>query len=167
VDLAIIVAHDLNLGIGKDNRLLREIPEDLARFKRLTLGDQKEGYPLIMGRMTFDSIVSRNGKPLPNRPHIVMSQNPCFRYPGVHVAENFEQACELALLYNNKIFVLGGGRIYSLALPSADRLYITEIAEKHEADTFFPPYKDKFKAVRRELKSYKGTVYEFADYVKQ
>jgi dihydrofolate reductase len=138
--LAIIVAMDSNRGIGNDNKLLWYIPEDLQFFKRTTMGK-----PLIMGRKTFESI----GKPLPGRLSIIITQQQNWHFDGVEVAHNFEQAVAIANIHANnhnqagnhcskEIMVVGGEQIYTLALPFAERIYLTEVDACLQADAFFP-----------------------------
>jgi dihydrofolate reductase len=125
---SIIVAIDKNNGIGAANDLLwlRDVPSDLAYFKRMTTGKT-----IIMGRNTFDGI----GKPLPNRENIVVSHRPV-GMPGVITAASLESAYAMA---RYPIFVIGGGRIYADALADMDRLYVTEInATFEQATVFFP-----------------------------
>lgn len=134
---SIIVAVDKNRGIGAENDLLwmRDLPADLAHFKRVTTGGS-----VIMGRNTFDSI----GKPLPERENIVISHRPV-GVPGVLTVNSLESAYELA---RYPIFVMGGGRVYADALNDMDRLYVTEVdAEFPQATVFFPAID---KAVWRE-----------------
>jgi dihydrofolate reductase len=125
---SIIVAVDRKLGIGAKNDLLwmRDLPDDLAHFKRMTTGTS-----VIMGRNTFESM----GRPLPNRENIVVSHSPV-GVDGVLTANSLESAYELA---RYPIFVMGGGRIYADALNDMDRLYVTEVdAEFPQATVFFP-----------------------------
>lgn len=129
---SIIVAVDNKLGIGAENDLLwmRDLPDDLAYFKRLTTGTS-----VIMGRNTFDSM----GKPLPNRENIVVSHRPV-GVPGVLTATSLKSAYELA---RYPIFVMGGGRIYADAIDDMDRLYVTEVAAEFPQATVFFPSIDK------------------------
>jgi dihydrofolate reductase len=125
---SIIVAVDRKLGIGAKNDLLwmRDLPDDLAYFKRMTTGTS-----VIMGRNTFDGM----GKPLPNRENIVVSHRPV-GVPGALTASSLKSAYELA---RYPIFVMGGGRIYADAIEDMDRLYVTEVdAEFPQATVFFP-----------------------------
>lgn len=127
--ISIIVAVAENGVIGKDNQLLWRLPDDLKRFKKLTTG-----HPIIMGRKTFDSI----GKPLPGRTSIVITRNPDYKMDGILVSHSLEEALDEARkLDNNEAFVIGGGELYTQALPIADRLYITEVLTKIPGDTFF------------------------------
>lgn len=132
--ISIIVAVDEARAIGKDNALLWNIPEDLAHFKEVT-----SGHPVIMGEKTSRSI----GRPLPARTNIVLSRDESKVIPGCIIAHSLEEAFSLAG-ESDEIFVIGGGTIYKLALPYADKLYITEVEGKFDGDTFFPEYKDEF-----------------------
>lgn len=123
-----IVAVDKNMGIGAGNNLLwgRDIPDDLAYFKRTT-----KGASVIMGRRTFESI----GRPLPDRENIVVTSTPT-GIQGVLSASDLTSAYELA---RYPIFVIGGGQIYEAAMKDMDRLYVTEVnATFPEATVFFP-----------------------------
>ena len=126
-NLTLIVATDNAGGIGMRNTLPWKLPQDLAHFKRTTTG-----HPILMGRKTFDSI----GRPLPNRRNIVISRNPNWQHDGVEAVTSLDQA--LALTDVAEVFVIGGAEIYTLALPSANRLIVTEISQRFECDAFFP-----------------------------
>lgn len=118
-----------NGAIGKDNRLLWHIPEDLKYFKKLTTG-----HAVIMGRKTFESI----GKPLPNRQNIVVTKSQqALRSEGVTFVPSLQEALQAA--QGNEIFIIGGESIYRAAMPLAHRLYITRVYASFDADTFFPP----------------------------
>jgi len=125
---SIVVAVDRNMGIGADNDLLwqRDLPADLAHFKRLTTGGS-----IIMGRRTFESI----GRPLPDRENIVVSRTPT-GVDGVLTAASLQSAYELA---RYPIFIIGGGQIYDQSMNDADVLYVTHVdAEFPQATVFFP-----------------------------
>ena len=127
--ISIIVAVSENGVIGKDNQLLWRLPDDLKRFKKLTLG-----HPIIMGRKTFDSI----GKPLPGRTSIVITRNRNFSMENVIVVHNIEEAIEeAAKLETEETFIIGGGELYSSTLAIADRLYVTEVNTIISGDTYF------------------------------
>ena len=126
--LTMVVAIDAQRGIGVDNRLPWHLPEDLAHFKRVTLG-----RPIVMGRKTFDSI----GRPLPGRRNIVVTRNPDWRHEGVEAVTSLEAA--IALLGGEEASIIGGAQIFDSALPLAERLIVTEIAHSFACDTFFPP----------------------------
>lgn len=125
--LSIIVATDKQGGIGIENRLPWNLPEDLAHFKNTTIG-----FPIIMGRKTFDSI----GRPLPGRRNIVISRNPNWNQTGVDVVNSVDHA--FAVLDSSEAFVIGGAQIYEQALPLANKLIVTEIQSEFHCDAFFP-----------------------------
>lgn len=125
----VIVAHDEHLGIGYEGQLpwRGQVPADMERFKRLTMGKL-----VVMGRKTYESI----GHPLAGRENIVVSRNPDLTIDGVEVVNSLEAALELRN-EGQELFIAGGATIYQLAMPHADKLYITRIQEQFEADTFF------------------------------
>ena len=128
--LSIIAAVARNGAIGKDNGLLVHLPEDLPRFKRLTMG-----APIIMGRKTWDSI----GRPLPGRRSIVISRNPGWHAVGAERADSLVAALDLARAAP-QAFVIGGAQIYALALTLVDELLLTEVDADFDADAYFPPW---------------------------
>jgi dihydrofolate reductase len=125
--LTLIAAMDRNRAIGKGGRLPWHLPDDLRRFKALTLG-----HTVLMGRKTFESI----GRPLPGRRNVVLTRNPNFQVEGVEVVSTLE-----AGLAGGEIMVIGGGEVYTLALPLARRMWLTLVdTEIIGADTFFPEF---------------------------
>lgn len=132
--VSIIVAHDDQLGIGANNRLLWHIKKDLKRFKKLTLG-----HPIIMGRKTYQSIA----QPLPSRTNIIVTRNPRFQAPGCLKVDSLEKALDLAKTKDSQeIFIIGGADIYRQALAQnlVDKLYITHVKGDYQAQVFFPAY---------------------------
>ncbi|MDR0506704.1 MAG: dihydrofolate reductase [Dysgonamonadaceae bacterium] len=128
--VSIIVAIGKNGEIGKGNSLLCHLPADLKHFKEIT-----SGHTIIMGRKTFESLPSGA---LPNRRNIVISRNSELKLEGAEVCQSLDYAF-LKLVDENEVFIIGGAQIYELALPFADRLYITKIhAAFPDADVFFP-----------------------------
>ncbi len=126
--LTIIAAITRDGGLGKDGDMLYHISADLRRFKALTMG-----HPIIMGRKTFESFP---GGPLPGRRNLVISRNPAYSHPGIETYPSLEEALRAA---GEDAYIIGGGEIYTQAMPLADRLEITEIdALSPDADTFFP-----------------------------
>lgn len=124
----LIAALASNRVIGAAGKLPWHLPEDLRRFKALTLG-----HPVIMGRRTWDSL----GKPLPGRQNIVVSRSHRFEAPGARVAESVEAA--LTLCAESPVaYVIGGGELYLAALRHADALLLTEIRRDYEGDARFP-----------------------------
>jgi len=128
-NISIIVAIAENNAIGKDNRLLWHLSDDLKRFKKLTTG-----HTLIMGRNTFLSLP--NGA-LPNRRHIVISDVKDDHFEGCEMAGSIDHAIKLAGK-TKECFVIGGGMVYTQFLSLAGKLYLTQVHESFEADTFFP-----------------------------
>lgn len=158
--ICVVVAIGKNRELGKGNRLLWKIPEDVQRFRDLT-----KGHPLIMGRKTFESILSYRGSPLPERTNIVVTRDPSWTYEGVIVVNSLEEALEKAKpLDTEEIHIGGGAQIYEQALPYVDKLYLTLIDAEGEADTFFPPYEDQFtKKVFEESHEWNDIKYKWVD----
>lgn len=134
IPVTIVAAVARNGVIGGGNQLLWRLSSDLKRFKALTMGK-----PMIMGRKTFDSI----GKALPGRETIVVTRDPSFSVPGVHVAANITAALEQAAILAGpmgaqEIIVAGGGEIYKLAMEMAHRLVITHVELEPDGDVRFP-----------------------------
>lgn len=128
--ITIIAATTRDGALGKDGDMLYHISADLKRFKSLTMG-----HPIIMGRKTFESFP--NG-PLPGRRNLVVTRDSTYTHPGIETYPSLQQAIEAA---GEETYIIGGGQIYSQAMPLADRLEITEIDANGKdagADTFFP-----------------------------
>ena len=191
IKISLIAAIGKNRELGKDNKLLWHIPEDLKRFKKITLG-----HPVIMGRKTFESI----GKPLPNRLNIIVSRSLKRSHPfgsepqgrrlsrlNVVVAGSLEEAIEIArgviaseakqsnpseiaavancsfAMTSGEVFIIGGGQIYQEAMPLADKLYLTIVEGSPEADTFFPDYSEFKKVVFKKENRDKNFSYTFLE----
>lgn len=160
--LSIIVAKAKNNIIGKDNKLLWKLPADLQRFKELTTG-----HIIIMGRKTFESL----GRVLPNRKHIVFTQNPDFKVndENVQVVHSMLEVQEY-IESEEECFVIGGAMIYNLLMPYVNKMYITQIDKDFEGDAFFPRIDEtKWKEVEREkgVKDENNNLdYEFITYEK-
>jgi dihydrofolate reductase len=139
--LSIIAAVSENNALGKENKLLWHLPADLKRLKSLTMG-----HHLIMGRKTFESL----GKPLPGRPHVIISRQKNYQPDGVTVVDSLEKAIEFAK-HDDQAFVFGGGEIYRLALPFVKKIYLTRVKALFEGDTYFPELiSDEWKMVKCE-----------------
>ena len=134
--VTLIAAMAENRVIGKEGAIPWHLPDDLARFKSLTLG-----HPVVMGRKTFESI----GRPLPGRRNLVISRNPGFKAPGIEVFSSIDEV--LATLSEaespEELMVIGGGHLYGQLLPRADRLYLTHIDLAVAGDTRFPAFDDE------------------------
>ena len=157
---AIAVISAGKRALGLENKLLWHLPEDLERFKALTLHN-----PVIMGRKTFESIVTYLGKPLPNRTNIILTRSSQEIHPDVVTAASIEDAITYAQSLDSKeIFIIGGAEIYQLAMPLVDKLYLTVVADEPQADSFFPAYEQLFTAVKKSAtKTCAGTDYTFVD----
>ena len=127
MNLIIIAALTKNRVIGKDGKIPWHIPEDLKRFKELT-----SGHTVLMGGKTYESL----GRPLPNRRNVVLTSK---ALTGVETYSTLEQALQ-ALKDEERVFVIGGGRVFTELLESADELHLTIVDRIVEGDTFFPRY---------------------------
>ena len=157
-----VVAIGRNRELGKNGKLVWHIPNDIQRFRDLT-----RGHPLILGRKTFESILSyRGGTPLPDRTNIVVTRDPNWKYEGVMVALSLQEALEKAKTApgSDEIHIGGGAELYKEALPFINKLYLTLIDAESEADTFFPPYEHEFtKKVFEEAHEWNGIKYKYVD----
>ena len=127
--VTIIAAIAENNALGKDNQLIWYLPADLKRFKKTTLN-----HVVIMGRKTFESL----GKPLPNRTNIIITRDKNYIAEGCVVVNSLKEALETAAKEDENPFILGGAEIYIQAMPFTDKLDITFVHHKFEADVFFP-----------------------------
>jgi dihydrofolate reductase len=126
--LSLIVARAQNGVIGRDNALPWRLPQDLKRFRALTLGK-----PILMGRRTFESI----GRALPGRTNLVLTRDRHWHAPGVLVVHSVEEALALTRA-SAELVVIGGAQIFRLLLPQARRIYLTDVHADIPGDTFFP-----------------------------
>ena len=141
--LSLIVAMDRARLIGRDGTLPWHLPNDLKRFRALTLGK-----PIIMGRRTHLSI----GRPLPERRNLVLSRDPAFTAAGCEVVDSLDAALA-RLARAAEAFVIGGAALYAEALPRAVRLYLTEVDAELEGDVRFPALDpDAWREVAREAR---------------
>lgn len=155
--ISLIIATDSVGGIGKDNKIPWYLPEDIKRFKDLTMG-----HPVIMGRKTFESIISYIKKPLPGRTNIVITNNPDFTYEGVIVCKSLDDAiAEAEKVENKEIFIGGGAQIFDAVVERADRLYLTLIDGDFGADTFFQHANIFKKVISKEEKQFNDLKYTF------
>lgn len=147
--ISLMVAHDPSYVIGKDNKLPWHIPEDLAYFKKHTVGKG-----MVMGRNTYESI----GRPLPKRRNIIVTRNNDYQAEGADVVHTIEDAIRLAESVHDEVMVIGGEQIFRSVLPIADRLYITLIHKNFEGDTYFPEYGDEWKLVSESAQQLSGDI---------
>jgi dihydrofolate reductase len=141
--VSLVVAMDRQRVIGHQGKLPWHIPEDLKRFKALTMG-----HSIIMGRKTHESI----GRLLPGRRSIIVTRQPGYSVPGALVVHSLEQALA-ACAGEAEAFVIGGADIFRAALPYADRIHLTEVQGEHPGDTWFPelPADEWHEAAREQL----------------
>ena len=127
-----IVAADEHWGIGKDNRLLVSIPQDMKFFRNETIGNV-----VIMGRKTLESFPG--GRPLPNRKNIVLTRDPSYTVKDATVVHSVEEALEAVKEYpKDMVYCIGGDSVYQQFLPYCDTVFVTRIHFTYEADAFFP-----------------------------
>lgn len=161
--LTIIVAIANDNVIGKDNKLIWHLPEDLKRFKSLTTG-----HKIIMGRKTFESL----GRVLPNRKHIILCNDMEMDIDNENV-EIVDDISKLDKYINSEeeCFVIGGATIYKLLMPYANKMYITKINQSFEGDVYFPEIKEtEWKSVesKKGLKNEENPFdYEYITYVRK
>lgn len=164
--ISLIAAIASNRALGKGNKLIYAIPEDLKRFRKIT-----SNHPIIMGRKTFESV----GRPLPNRTNIVVTSNKRHALLAkrgeqvtrdIKIVNSLEDAIQEAKNSpgSEEIFIIGGGQIFEQSINLADKLYLTIIEDNPEADTFFPDYSDFKKVVAEsEWFEYQGIKYKFLE----
>lgn len=132
MEIALIVAMDEKSGIGYNNDLPWRLPDELRRFKQLTMG-----HHLIVGRKTYESI----GRPLPGRRMIVLTRQPNYAAPGCHLANSLESGLALAhQAGEDLVFIAGGSQVFAEALPLAKHLFLTRVHARLVVDTFFPDF---------------------------
>ncbi len=125
--ITLIAAMGKNRGIGLADQIPWHLPAELQHFKQVTMGKT-----IVMGRKTWQAI----GRPLPGRQNIVISRNPDFIAPGAVLSTSLSEAVDVA--EHQEIMVIGGGQLYALALPLAQRMVLTLIELEPQADTWFP-----------------------------
>lgn len=138
--IVLVAAMDKNRAIGRGGALPWHLPDDLKRFKRLTLGKT-----VLMGRKTFQSI----GHPLPGRRNLILTRDVSFRPEGVELVHSVEDALKL----DSEIMVIGGGEAYALTLPIATQMHLTLVDTAiSDADAFFPDWSSlEWRETRREF----------------
>ena len=147
-----------NLAIGRDNKLIWNLPNDLKYFREITAG-----HTVIMGDKTFESI----GHPLPDRKNIVVSLIENYEAPGCEVRNSLEEVLSEYKNSEEEVFVIGGATIYKLSLPYADKLYLTLVDDApSDADAFFPDYAEFKKEITREEYKENGIKYAFVELIK-
>jgi dihydrofolate reductase len=133
--ISMIAAIAENNVIGKDNDLVWRLPDDMKYFMETT-----QDHFVIMGRKNYESIPHKF-RPLPNRTNIIVTRQSDYAAGDCKIVDTIDKAINFALENRQKeIFIIGGGQIYAQSLDIADKLYITEIKERFEGDTYFPPF---------------------------
>jgi len=140
--ISLIAAMAENRVLGRDNAIPWSLPDDMRRFRRLTMG-----HTVIMGRKTYESI----GHALPGRTNIVVSRQMGYSAPGCVVVHDLASALQHRTPDEDEVFILGGGELFRQALPFADRIYLTTIHRKVRGDTCFPEFSlDEFREAESE-----------------
>ncbi|WP_200860987.1 dihydrofolate reductase [Agrococcus pavilionensis] len=130
--------------IGDAGDMPWSLPEDMARFKAITMG-----HPVVMGRRTWKSFPPRY-RPLPGRENIVITSSDDFVAPGARVVPNLDEALATALAIDDEVWIVGGGRVYRDAMARADRLEITDIELDATGDTTAPVPDASWRVVMRD-----------------
>ncbi len=162
--ISLIAAAAENNAIGKDNQMLWHLPNDLKYFKNITWG-----MPVLMGRKTFESF--GGGKPLPGRANIILTYKKNYHPEGTVVVNKLDNALFFVNENDfNELMVIGGGEVYNMMLPKADKIYLTRVHESFtEADAFFPSIDEKkwqrtsqqnFTADEKHLYAYSFEIWE-------
>lgn len=141
--VAAIVAMSKNRIIGKDGGLPWHLPEDLKRFKELT-----SGHAVLMGRRTYESLPEKF-RPLPNRFNIVATRDQNFNPPGVMVVKDVETAIKRFIdgevnTPSDTLWVIGGGQVYTTAMPFFDEIYVTLVENEVDGDASFPVFEERY-----------------------
>jgi dihydrofolate reductase len=162
VKLSLVAAVARGGVIGRGGTLPWQLPEDMARFRELTMG-----HPVVMGRRTWDSLPLRF-RPLPGRRNVVVTRNETWAADGAERAGSLDDALEL-LEDTPQGFVIGGAEVFAEALPLADELLLTEIELEVDGDTFFPSWdRRSFEETSRDSHvSSDGTPFSFVTYVRR
>ena len=160
-DISLIVALDRNHAIGRDGAMPWHLPDDLRRFKALTLGK-----PVLMGRKTAIAI----GRPLPGRENLVMTRGDTAPYPGQRIVHSLDEAIRVA--GDGELAVIGGGEIFTLALPRATKMHLTWVdAAVERADAFFPRFDARewkeTSRIEHPADAKHDHAFAFADYVRR
>ena len=170
MEIALLYACAANGTIGKDGAMPWHLPEDLAHFKRLT-----SGCPVVMGRKTWDSLPARF-RPLPGRRNIVITRQSDWSQNGVQRASSLPEALQMCEQQggdgdgggDGTVWIMGGAQIYAQALPLADRVEVTEIAQDFDGDAFAPVLGPEWQQAARESHVGAGGLpFSFVRYVRQ
>ncbi|MEG2942453.1 MAG: dihydrofolate reductase [Thermomonas sp.] len=160
--VSLIAAVDRNFAIGKGNALPWHLPDDLKRFKALTLGK-----PILMGRKTAESL----GRALPKRRNLVLTRSGAVPFDGMQAVASLEDAIAIASIDGDELCIIGGGEIYALALPHATQLYLTHVdTVVADADAFFPRFDagdwNEVARIAHPADAAHAFAFDFVDYVR-
>lgn len=160
--VSLIAALDRNFAIGKGNALPWHLPDDLKRFKALTLGK-----PIVMGRKTAESL----GRALPKRRNLVLTRSGTVPFDGMQAVASLEDAIAIASIDGDELCVIGGGEIYALALPHATQLHLTHVdTVVADADAFFPSFDagdwHEVARIAHPADAAHALAFDFVDYVR-
>jgi len=156
-----IFARSANGVIGLDGAMPWHLPEDLAHFKKLTLGS-----PVIMGRKTWDSLPAKF-RPLPGRTNVVVTRQPDWQVIGAQTAGSLAEALALCQVASD-VWIIGGAQIYAQAEPLTSRIEVTEIAQNFAGDAFAPLLgADWVESTRDAHTSSAGMGYSFVTYLRR
>ncbi len=161
MELSIIAAVAKNGVIGINGKLPWDFPEDLKRFKRLTLGNS-----VIMGHKTYNSIVDRLGRPLLDRYNIVLSRKESFELNVVEVCHSVEEAYRRAKNFGERAFVIGGAEVYGQFMLYAKKMFLTEVKRDYDGDARFPEFNNgtlEWEEIWREAHE----EFDFVDYIRR
>ena len=163
MEVALIYARAANGVIGREGTMPWHLPEDLAHFKALTLGQ-----PVVMGRKTWDSLPARF-RPLPGRANIVVTRQPDWQAEGAQRAASLDEAFELAARTGAAtVWVMGGAQIYAQALGRATRVEVTEIARDYDGDAHAPVLGPEWHEVARSAQvGAQGLAFDFVRYARR
>lgn len=158
--ISIICCIAKNLAIGKNNKLLYDIQDDMDHFRKIT-----KGHMVVMGQKTFESI----GRPLPNRTNVIITREEKYKANGCVILHSIDETIDFINTFKDEeIFIIGGGEIYRQFIHFADKLYLTIVDdEPADADTFFPDY-SRFKNIEsEENRESAGYKYKFVELTKK
>lgn len=156
---SIICAVGSNNEIGCENKLLWNLPKDMAFFKKKTLN-----HTVVMGKVTFESI----GIALPKRKNIVIAKENNYIAKNCEICNNLNELIEKYKTADEEIFIIGGASIYQQFLPHASKLYLTLVDDAPVADTYFPDYKEEFKVLTESEKQCENNIcYRFVELIKK
>ena len=160
MNINMIFARSANGVIGRDGVMPWHLPEDLAHFKKLTLGS-----PVIMGRKTWDSIPVKF-RPLPGRTNVVVTRQPNWQAPGAQTAGSLNDALALCSTASD-VWIIGGAQIYAQAEPLASRIEVTEIAQEFQGDAYAPQLDASWlESTREQHTSASGLNFSFVRYLR-